>query len=149
MSPRKKSTTVIPYSKNRPRHQWLKEALANAGVDRKTLAAQWGITPSLVSRYINFGKPELTLSRARILADLLSTSVDEVFARTQVAEDVSSQDATMQEVTSGTEHVVQVDRDATSVVQQLRQMVQRANAILKPMGIVVDLRIQWSNNHES
>lgn len=56
--------------------RWIRPALLDRGYQQKNIAQSWGVTHGQVSRFINYGHPELTLSRAVVLADMLGMDVN-------------------------------------------------------------------------
>lgn len=56
----------------------LKQIINEKGIKNSFIAKKLNISPALLSRYIK-GDRRITLERARIIADLLNTTIEDIF----------------------------------------------------------------------
>jgi hypothetical protein len=63
------------------KHEWVRTALAEAGLMQKDVAKAWGCDVAVISRWIKTGDPKLTWERAQVLAGMLGMSIAEFQVR--------------------------------------------------------------------
>lgn len=56
----------------------LKQKIDEKGIKNSFIAKKLNISPALLSRYIK-GDRKITLERARIIADILNTTIEDIF----------------------------------------------------------------------
>jgi hypothetical protein len=117
------------------RYRWLRDALADKGLRAKDVAAAWGCTDAVVSRFIKLGEPELTWARAETLSRMLGMDMRELQIR--FAEKPIPDEALPPQEREPRRH----ENDAQAALDAVRAAVKHARQVLPGYRITVKIEL--------
>jgi len=133
-----------------PMNAWLRKALKDARRTQSELAIAWGRDPAQVSKYINYGEPELTLEWAQAIKLMTGMSLDDIFANDRASRvqkeqwdkeqepQVHEESATQPRENGATQVVAQ---DTNLAMLELKRSVDLVRVALGP-GYTVEIVIK-------
>jgi hypothetical protein len=136
-------------------HQWLRDALADKGLEEKYLAKRLGVNASQVSRFINFGTPRLKWEEAVVISSMLGIDMNELQGKIAATRKPTRKVARLPDVPApvveapaepapaveATVNGAKCD-DTVQALNQLRTAVDQARRLL-PAGCKISISIDY------